>query len=81
MTQLDDEFNAELRLVAARIERLRQALREAAEALDAAGTYLPYGPQRTQAENAAESPALRRRAEEALVQLYLLTRDSRGEAA
>ncbi|WP_374334008.1 exonuclease SbcCD subunit D [Aestuariivirga sp.] len=44
-------------------------LREAAEKL------------RQQAENAAASPAERRRAEEALVQLYLLTRDGRGEAA
>lgn len=44
-------------------------LREAAEKL------------KQQAENATASPAERRRAEEALVQLYLLTRDSRGEAA
>ena len=44
-------------------------LREAAERL------------KQQAENAALSPMERRRAEEALVQLYLLTRDSRGEAA
>ena len=44
-------------------------LREAAEKL------------RLQAENVAASPAERRRAEEALVQLFLLTRDSRGEAA
>lgn len=44
-------------------------LREAAEKL------------RQQAENPALSPVERRRAEEALVQLYLLTRDSRGEAA
>lgn len=43
-------------------------LREAAETL------------KQEAENAAQPPALRRRAEEALVQLYLLTRDSRGEA-
>ena len=46
-----------------------QRLREAAEKL------------RQQAENVAASPAERRRAEEALVQLFLLTRDSRGEAA
>jgi DNA repair exonuclease SbcCD nuclease subunit len=44
-------------------------LREAAEQL------------KQQAENAALSPVERRRAEDALVQLYLLTRDSRGEAA
>lgn len=44
-------------------------LREAAEKL------------RQQAENEAASPVERRRAEEALVQLYLLTRDGRGEAA
>jgi len=44
-------------------------LREAAEKL------------RQQAENPAASPVEQRRAEEALVQLYLLTRDSRGEAA
>lgn len=44
-------------------------LREAAEKL------------RLQAENTAASPVERRRAEEALVQLYLLTRDSRGDAA
>ena len=44
-------------------------LREAAEKL------------RLQAENVAANPAERRRAEEALVQLFLLTRDSRGEAA
>lgn len=44
-------------------------LREAAETL------------KLQAENAALNPVERRRAEEALVQLYLLTRDSRGEAA
>ena len=44
-------------------------LREAAEKL------------RQQAEDQALVPAERRRAEEALVQLYLLTRDSRGEAA
>ena len=44
-------------------------LREAAERL------------RQQAENPAANPVERRRAEEALVQLYLLTRDSRGEAA
>ena len=36
---------------------------------------------RQQAESAALGPVERRRAEEALVQLYLLTRDSRGEAA
>jgi len=44
-------------------------LREAAEKL------------KQQAENPAANPVERRRAEEALVQLYLLTRDSRGEAA
>ncbi|MCA3555048.1 DNA repair exonuclease [Aestuariivirga sp.] len=44
-------------------------LREAAEKL------------KQQAENAALGPVERRRAGEALVQLYLLTRDSRGEAA
>jgi len=44
-------------------------LREAAETL------------KLQAENAALNPVERRRAEEALVQLYLLARDSRGEAA
>ena len=44
-------------------------LREAAEQL------------KQQAENAALTPVERRRAEDALVQLYLLTRDSRGEAA
>ncbi|WP_161957090.1 metallophosphoesterase family protein [Aestuariivirga litoralis] len=44
-------------------------LREAAETL------------RLQAENAGLGPVERRRAEEALVQLYLLTRDSHGEAA
>jgi len=44
-------------------------LREAAEKL------------KQQAEDSATGPVERRRAEEALVQLYLLTRDSRGEAA
>ena len=44
-------------------------LREAAEQL------------KQQAENAALTPLERRRAEDALVQLYLLTRDNRGEAA
>lgn len=43
-------------------------LREAAEKLKA------------QAEDEAASPAQRRRASEALVQLYLLTRDTRGDA-
>jgi DNA repair exonuclease SbcCD nuclease subunit len=44
-------------------------LREAAEML------------RAEAENPAASTAERRRAEEALVQLFVMTRDSRGEAA
>jgi DNA repair exonuclease SbcCD nuclease subunit len=44
-------------------------LREAAERL------------KLQAESTGASPVERRRAEEALVQLFLLTRDSRGEAA
>lgn len=44
-------------------------LREAAEQL------------KQQAEDTALTPVERRRAEDALVQLYLLTRDSRGEAA
>lgn len=44
-------------------------LREAAERL------------RAEAEDEAASPADRRRAEEALVQLFLMTRDSKGQAA
>ena len=48
---------------------LQGVLREAAERLKA------------EAENAAASAAERRRAEEALIQLFVMTRDARGQAA
>ena len=71
MSPLNAKISSALRPKAVKPRRTHPGgvLREAAEQL------------KQQAENAALTPLERCRAEDALVQLYLLTRDNRGEAA
>lgn len=54
MSVLDEEWNQEMRLIGARIERLRGACRTAAESLEYVAGYLPAGDARQRAIAAAQ---------------------------